>query len=337
MKILVTGGCGFIGSNFIRYLLNKYDTYEVVNLDALTYAGNIENLKDIKDRKNYHFIKGDIQDRQIVEEAMKGARYVVHFAAESHVDRSIKDAQPFLKTNIIGLQVLLDVALSEEVERFIHISTDEVYGCFETDEGSFTEEAPLLPNSPYAASKAGGDLLVRSYIRTYGLSALIVRPSNNYGPYQFPEKFIPLMVTNLIEGKKIPLYGRGQNIRDWLFVEDTCRAVDILMHKGRTGEIYNVGGGNERRNIEVVKAVLEVMGLDEGYIEFVPDRPGHDYRYSIDFSKITSELGWHPRVDFSEGIERTIKWYRENSWWWKPLKERLQREARGFWSSKDAR
>ncbi|RMG70907.1 MAG: dTDP-glucose 4,6-dehydratase [Nitrospirae bacterium] len=334
MKILVTGGCGFIGSNFIRHMLRSYPQYEIVNLDALTYAGNPENLRDVKDRKNYRFIKGRVEDQGAVREAIKGCDAVVHFAAESHVDRSIKDAQPFLITNIIGLQVLMDSALSEGVKRFVHISTDEVYGCFETEEGSFTEESPLMPNSPYAASKAGGDLLLRAYIKTYGLNAIVVRPSNNYGPYQFPEKLIPLMVTNLIDGLRVPVYGKGLNIRDWLFVEDTARAVDLILHKGVTGEVYNVGGGNERRNIDVVKRVLQIMGLGEEYIEFVPDRPGHDFRYSIDSSKIKRKLGWEPEVSFDEGIERTVRWYRENEWWWRPLKERLGRESRGFWSNK---
>ncbi len=334
MKILVTGGCGFIGSNFVRHMLRKYPDYEIRNLDALTYAGNPENLKALQDSKNYQFIKGRIQDREVVERAVSGCDAVVHFAAESHVDRSIHDAQPFLMTNIVGLQVLLDAALSEKVKRFVHISTDEVYGCFETEEGSFTEESPLMPNSPYAASKAGGDLLLRSYIKTYGLDAIVVRPSNNYGPYQFPEKLIPLMVTNLIDGLKVPVYGRGVNIRDWLFVEDTARAVDLILHKGKIGEIYNVGGGNEKRNIEVVRRVLEIMGLGEDYIEYVPDRPGHDFRYSIDSSKIKAELGWSPEVSFEEGLQRTVNWYKENQWWWRPLKERLKRESKGFWSKK---
>ena len=334
MKILVTGGCGFIGSNFIRHMLRSYPDYKIVNLDALTYAGNPENLKDISNARNYRFIQGWIQDRQTVEKAMQDCDAVVHFAAESHVDRSIHDAQPFLMTNIVGLQVLLDCALSSGIKRFVHISTDEVYGCFETEEGSFTEDSPLMPNSPYAASKAGGDLLLRSYIKTYGLDAIVVRPSNNYGPYQFPEKLIPLMVTNLIDGQKLPVYGKGLNIRDWLFVEDTARAVDLILHKGKIGEVYNVGGGNERRNIDVVRRVLQMMGLGEEYIEYVPDRPGHDFRYSISSSKIKTELGWEPEVSFDEGIDRTVNWYRENQWWWRPLKERLKRESRGFWSNK---
>ncbi|NOY64454.1 MAG: dTDP-glucose 4,6-dehydratase [Nitrospirae bacterium] len=335
MRILVTGGCGFIGSNFIRYILNKYSDYEITNLDALTYAGNIENLKDVEHLSRYRFVQGHIEDASAVRDAIRGCDAIVNFAAESHVDRSIENAQPFLMTNIIGLQILLDMSrTTKELRRFIHISTDEVYGSHETDEGSFNEESPLKPNSPYAASKAGGDLLVRAYMKTYNFDAIVVRPSNNYGPFQFPEKLIPLMITNLMDDKKVPVYGKGLNIRDWLYVEDTCRAIDCILHKGNPGEIYNVGAGNERRNIEVVKKVIALMGLNEEYIEFVPDRPGHDYRYSIDSEKIKKQLGWAPEVDFEEGIRRTVKWYKENEWWWRPLKERLSQESRGFWTEK---
>jgi dTDP-glucose 4,6-dehydratase len=334
MKLLVTGGCGFIGSNFIRYMLKKYPSYEIINIDALTYAGNKENLHDVEDSPRYRFIHGRIEDAELVKDAIKGINAVVHFAAESHVDRSIVDAQPFLKTNIIGTQVLLDASRSTGIEKFIHISTDEVYGTFQTDEGQFTEEDPLKPNSPYAASKASADLLVRSYIITYGFPAIVIRPSNNYGPFQLPEKFIPLMVTNLIDGLKVPVYGKGLNIRDWLFVEDTCRAIDTVLHKGKIGEIYNVGGGNERRNIEVVRTVLSLMQKDEREIEFVPDRPGHDYRYSVNYSKISKQLGWTPEIDFNRGIEITVRWYRENQWWWRPLKERLEKESKGFWTER---
>lgn len=335
MRILVTGGCGFIGSNFIRYILKKYSEYEITNLDALTYAGNIENLRDVEHLSRYRFVQGHIEDASAVRDAIRGCDAIVNFAAESHVDRSIENAQPFLMTNIIGLQILLDMSrTTKELRRFIHISTDEVYGSYETDEGSFNEESPLKPNSPYAASKAGGDLLVRAYMKTYNFDAIVVRPSNNYGPFQFPEKLIPLMITNLMDDKKVPVYGKGQNIRDWLFVEDTCRAIDCILHKGSPGEIYNVGAGNERRNIEVVKEVIALMGLNEEYIEFVPDRPGHDYRYSIDSEKINRQLGWKPEVDFEEGIRRTVNWYKENEWWWRPLKERLSQESRGFWTEK---
>jgi len=332
MKIFVTGGCGFIGSNFIKYMFNKYSSYEIVNIDALTYAGVRENLKEIEDSERYRFIHGRIEDIALVKKEMEGMDAVIHFAAESHVDRSIVDAQPFIKTNVLGLQVLLDTSKEKKIKKFIHISTDEVYGTFQTDEGSFTEESPLKPNSPYAASKAAADMLVRSYIITYGFPAIIIRPSNNYGPYQMPEKFIPLMVTNLIDGLKIPVYGKGLNIRDWLYVEDTCHAIDIVLHKGKVGEVYNIGGGNEKRNIEVVKKVIEIMGKKEDAIKFVPDRPGHDYRYSIDYSKIINDLGWKPRIDFDTGIKMAINWYKENEWWWRPLKERLKKSIKGFWT-----
>lgn len=332
MKILVTGGCGFIGSNFIRYILKKYPDYEVVNLDALTYAGNRENLRDIEADQMYQFIHGRIEDTKTVSDALKGTDMVVNFAAESHVDRSIIDTQPFLMTNIVGLQALIDSVRRAGIRKFIHLSTDEVYGSLETDDGCFTEETPLAPNSPYSASKAAGDLLIRACIKTYGLPAVIVRPSNNYGPFQYPEKLIPLMVTNLMDKRPVPVYGKGENIRDWLFVEDTCTAIDTIMHRGRPGEVYNVGGGSEKRNIDVVKKVLSLMEMGQENIEFVPDRPGHDYRYAIDYSKLKRELGWTPEVDFDTGIEKTITWYRENQWWWRPLKERLSGESKGFWS-----
>ncbi len=334
MNILVTGGAGFIGSNFIRHILRRYPGYHVVNLDALTYAGNRENLRDVEAEPRYRFIHGDIRDAEAVLDALKGIDIVVNFAAESHVDRSIADTQPFLSTNVIGLQVLLDCARNRGVRRFIHLSTDEVYGSLAADEGAFTEETPLQPNSPYSASKAAGDLMVRAHVTTFGLPAVIVRPSNVYGPFQHPEKFIPLMITNLIDGMRVPVYGSGDNIRDWLYVEDACTAVDTIMHRGRPGEVYNAGGGSERRNIDVVRKVLSLMDMGREYIEFVPDRPGHDYRYAIDSSKIKSALGWTPNVDFDAGIERTIQWYRENERWWRPLKERLEGASRGFWSNK---
>jgi dTDP-glucose 4,6-dehydratase len=333
MKILITGGCGFIGSNFIRYVLNKYPEYRIINFDALTYAGNPESLKDFLDNKRYVFVKGNIEDAVAVKEVMRGADTVVHFAAESHVDRSIIDAQPFLMTNVMGTHVMLSSARDLSVKRFIHISTDEVYGSL-GDEGKFTEETPLMPNSPYAASKASGDLLVRAYHETYALPAVIIRPSNNYGPYQFPEKFIPLMITNLLGNKPIPVYGKGMNVRDWLFVEDNCSAIDLILHKGRPGEAYNVGGNAERRNIEIAKRVLELMGKDEGFITYVTDRPGHDYRYGLDTSKIEREFGWRPSVDMETGLEKTVDWYRNNEWWWWPLKERLSAESKGFWEQK---
>jgi len=331
MKVLVTGGCGFIGSNFVRFLLENTG-HQVINLDALTYAGNRENLKELESDGRYTFIHGRIEDRKLVKEIVEGVDYVVNFAAETHVDRSILEPSSFLTTNIIGTQVLLEACRSAEVKRFVHISTDEVYGSLESDEGKFTEELPLMPNSPYSASKASADLLTRAYFVTYGLPVVIVRPSNNYGPYQFPEKFIPLAITNLLEDKPIPIYGDGRNVRDWLYVEDCARGVYEILKKGKEGEVYNLGGENEMRNIEVAKLILQAMGKDESYLKFVPDRPGHDYRYALDNRKIRKEVGWKPRVNFEEGIKRTIEWYRQNEWWWRPLKERLERESKGFWS-----
>lgn len=331
MKILITGGCGFIGSNFIRHITNKYPAYEVINLDALTYAGNPDNLKDIKAESPYRFVKGKVEDMSLVKNLASGVDCVVHFAAESHVDRSIMDAEPFLLTNVIGTYKMLEAARTASVRKFIHISTDEVYGAL-GEEGKFTEDTSLMPNSPYSASKASGDMLVRAYNETFGFPAIIVRPSNNYGPFQFPEKLIPLMITNLFENKQVPVYGEGQNVRDWLFVEDNCRAIDVVMHKGKGGEIYNVGGDSETRNIDVVRKVLSLMGKGEEAITYVKDRPGHDYRYALDNSKIERELGWKPSVDIDAGIEKTVRWYRDNEWWWKPLKERLSSESKGFWS-----
>lgn len=331
MKILITGGCGFIGSNFIRHILRNYPTYEIINLDALTYAGNQENLRDIRENTGHSFIHGRIEDASLIKDLMKNIDCVVHFAAESHADRSIVDTQPFLMTNIIGTNILLEAAKVNSVKRFIHISTDEVYGTL-GDEGKFTEDTLLRPNSPYAASKASGDMLVRAYHKTHGLPAIIVRPSNNYGPYQFPEKFIPLIITNIFEGKSIPVYGSGKNIRDWLFVEDCCSAIDVILHKGEIGEIYNVGGEGEKRNIEIAAMTLNFMKKDNSCIKYVKDRPGHDYRYALDSSKIESLLGWRPSVKIEEGLQKTIKWYRDNKWWWRPLKERLKAESKGFWS-----
>lgn len=331
MKLLITGGCGFIGSNFIRHISNKYPEYEITNLDALTYAGNPDNLSDIKTDSSYRFVKGNIEDINLVKGLVSEADCVIHFAAESHVDRSIMDAQPFLMTNVIGTNALLNASKGAGAKRFIHISTDEVYGTL-GDEGIFTEDTPLRPNSPYAASKASGDMLVRAYHETYGFPAIIVRPSNNYGPYQFPEKFIPLMITNLMDNEPIPVYGEGRNVRDWLFVEDNCRAIDMILHEGQDGEVYNVGGSAEMRNMDIVKKVLKVMGKDDSFITFVKDRPGHDYRYALDNSKIIRELGWRPSVDIDKLIMKTISWYKDNEWWWRPLKKRLSSESKGFWS-----
>ncbi len=331
-KLLITGGCGFIGSNFIRFILKRHPEYEVLNLDALTYAGNKENLKEFENDPRYHFIYGRVEDPVVVQEAMKRVDAVIHFAAESHVDRSILNCAPFIITNVLGTQVLLDSALNSGIKRFIHISTDEVYGAL-GEEGLFTEQTPLQPRSPYSASKASADMLVRSYYETYHLPVIIVRPSNNYGPYQFPEKLIPLTITNLIEGKKIPIYGQGLNVRDWLFVEDNCEAIFQVLLKGREGEVYNIGGLCQKRNIDIAKTILRVMGKGEEWIEFVPDRPGHDFRYALDNTKIEKEIGWRPGVSFEEGIKRTVRWFQENLSWWRPLKERLIKESRGFWTT----
>lgn len=329
MNILVTGGAGFIGSNFVKYMLSNYD-YKIINLDALTYAGNLENLKDIENYENYHFVKGDICDRNLVNRIFKNHDIdkVINFAAESHVDRSIEEPEIFLKSNIIGTQVLLDIAIkywkqnpedkySEAFKagvKFIQVSTDEVYGEL-GKEGLFTELTPLEPNSPYSSSKASADLIVRAYHETYGLPVNITRCSNNYGPYQFPEKLIPLMINNALKGESLPVYGDGKQVRDWLHVEDHCEAIDTVLHKGKTGEIYNIGGNNEKENIEVVRLILEALGKSEDLISYVTDRLGHDKRYAIDNTKITTELGWAPKYTFDEGIKMTIEWYLENIKW----------------------
>ncbi len=330
MRILVTGGCGFIGSNFIRYIMNRHPDWEVVNLDALTYAGNPANLTDVAGDVRYKFIHGRIEEPQVVLSAMKGCSAVINFAAETHVDRSIVEPAVFIRTNIVGTQVLLDCAREKKINRFIQISTDEVYGTL-GQTGKWTESSPLAPRSPYSASKAGADLLVMAAYHTYGLGVNIIRPANNYGPYQYPEKLIPLAITNLLEGKKVPVYGRGENIRDWVYVEDTARAVELVLLAGQAGEVYNVGAGAERTNIEVVKKICALLGKGEEQIELVADRPGHDFRYALDTSKIQA-LGWQPAVDFETGLERTVRWYEEKTYWWRTLKQKLQREARGFWS-----
>ena len=333
MKLLVTGGCGFIGSTFTRRRLAGTDDI-VTNLDALTYAGNRANLREFEGNARYRFAHGRIEDAAAVKDAMSGADAVVHFAAESHVDRSIDDAAPFITTNVLGTQVLLDAARKVGVERFVHVSTDEVYGALGA-EGKFTEATPFRPRSPYAASKASGDLLAQAYWETYHLPVMVVRPSNNYGPYQFPEKFIPVMVTNLVEGRKVPVYGRGENVRDWLYVEDCCRAIELVLARGRPGEAYNVGGESERCNVDVAKMVVRQMGLGEDSIEYVADRPGHDFRYALDNTKIRHELSWRPENSFEEGLNRTVDWYRAHSDWWRPLKARLARESEGFWTGMD--
>ncbi|HDR7732915.1 dTDP-glucose 4,6-dehydratase [Bacillus thuringiensis] len=320
MKVLVTGGAGFIGSNFVRYMVKKYPEYNIVNLDSLTYAGNLENLKDIEELSNYKFVKGDIADRQFINQLFKEEKfdYVLNFAAESHVDRSITNPDIFIQTNIQGTQVLLDAAKNAEVKKYLQVSTDEVYGTL-GETGYFTEETPLASNSPYSSSKAGADLLVRAYHETFGLPVNITRCSNNYGPFHFPEKLIPLMIINALNDKQLPVYGDGLNVRDWLHVEDHCQAIDLVLHKGENGEVYNVGGNNERTNIEIVKTILKALDKPESLIKYVTDRPGHDRRYAIDATKLREELGWSPKYNFDTGIEQTIKWYLENQDWWKNI------------------
>lgn len=315
MKLLVTGGAGFIGSNFIRLVFRSHPDYKVLNLDKLTYAGNLQNLSDVEANPNYSFHKGDICDAGLVESLMRAdVGAVVHFAAESHVDRSIADARAFIETNVQGTCTLLDVARRLKIPRFVHVSTDEVYGSMAPGE-SATEQTTLAPSSPYAASKAAADLLVRSFWKTFHFPAIITRASNNYGSHQFPEKLIPLMITNTLEGKKLPVYGDGLNERDWIFVEDHCRAIDRILHDGRPGEIYNVGYGEPTPNLEIVRRLLHILGKPEDLIEFVVDRPGHDRRYALDTRKITSELGWKPEVDLQTGLARTVEWYQNHPDW----------------------
>jgi dTDP-glucose 4,6-dehydratase len=326
MRILVTGGAGFIGSNFIKYMLDKYPEYKIINLDLLTYAGNLENLRDIENNPNYQFRKGDITDRNLVTEIVKnGIDFIVNFAAESHVDRSIMDPGVFVKTNMMGTQVLLDAAKEHGIKKFLQVSTDEVYGSLGAI-GYFTEETHLAPNSPYSASKAGADLLVRAYHKTFGLPVNITRCSNNYGPYQFPEKLIPLMIANALENKDLPVYGDGMQIRDWLHVKDHCRGIDTVLHQGKDGEVYNIGGNNEKANIQIVKLILEKLGKPESLITHVKDRPGHDRRYAIDSTKIKNELGWEPEYTFEKGMEETIEWYLNNREWWKRIRSGEYRE-----------
>ena len=323
MRILVTGGVGFIGSNFIRYWLAKYKKDKIVNLDKLTYAGNLENLREIEKNSRYQFIKGDICNPKIVREAIKGIDVVVHFAAESHVDRSILGPAVFVKTNVVGTQVLLDAALEQKIKRFHHVSTDEVFGALSLNSRKkFNEKTPFAPNSPYAASKAASDYLVRAYLKTYGLPITITNTSNNYGHYQFPEKLIPLVITNLLEGKRVPIYGDGLYVRDWLYVEDHCQAIDLVLKKGKAGETYCVGGmTKDIANLQVIKKICRFMGKNpDEWIEFVKDRPGHDRRYAIDWRKIKDELGWKPKYDFEIYLETTIDWYINNQSWWKRIK-----------------
>lgn len=319
-RVLVTGGAGFIGSNFLQMVLRDRADWQVVCLDALTYAGNLANLSDVLQKDNFTFVKGDICDTETVNAVFEpGIDAVVNFAAESHVDRSIHGCQEFIRTNIMGTQVLLDACRANAVSTFLQVSTDEVYGSL-GPEGLFTETTPLAANSPYSASKAGADLLVRSYWHTHGLPVIITRCSNNYGPWQFPEKLIPLFVTNLLAGKKVPLYGDGLNVRDWIHVTDHCRALLAVLENGKPGEVYNVGGDNERNNKEITSMVLSLMDKDESSIEYVTDRPGHDRRYAIDAGKIESELGWKPIIDFHEGLKQTVTWYVEHQDWWSAIK-----------------
>jgi dTDP-glucose 4,6-dehydratase len=322
MKLLVTGGAGFIGSNFIHYWLKEHPEDSVVNFDALTYAGNLENLADVKENPQYSFVHGDICDVQAVENVLEGIDTIVHFAAESHVDRSITDPSSFVRTNVLGTQVLLDAAVKQEIKRFHHISTDEVFGSLELESSDkFNERTLYDPRSPYAASKAGSDHLVRAYHTTYDLPVTITNCSNNFGPYHFPEKLIPLAITNVLEDKKIPIYGDGLYVRDWLYVEDHCRAIDAVLQKGKIGETYLVGGMTELySNLEIVRKIVKLLGKDEEYIEFVKDRPGHDRKYDVDWSKIKNDLGWEPLHSFDEWLEKTVQWYKENEAWWKHIK-----------------
>ncbi len=316
MKMLITGGCGFIGSNFIRYIIKKYPACEIINLDKLTYAGNPENLRDLENNPNYKFVREDICNIKLVEKLMKDVDTVVHFAAESHVDRSIIEAGVFIRTDVFGTYILLKAANKFGVDKFVHISTDEVYGSIE--KGSFKEEGPMNPRNPYSVSKLGADRLAYSFFVTYNLPVVITRSSNNFGPYQYPEKLLPLSITNILRNKKVPLYGDGLYVRDWLYVIDNCEAIDFLRKKGKLGEAYNVAGGNEKTNIEVIKIVLSHLGKDESWIEFVKDRPGHDRRYSLNDEKI-KKLGWKPISNFGGALRETIDWYKKNRRWWEPL------------------
>ena len=327
--ILVTGGAGFIGSNFIHFMLEKYKSCKIINLDKLTYAGNLDNLADIEEDPRYEFIHGDICDKEIVQKTFKRIDGIVHFAAETHVDRSILSAGEFVLTDVYGSFVLFEALRDSDVEFFIHISTDEVYGSKE--EGFFKEEDPINPSSPYAASKAGADRLAYSYTVTHGLPIIIMRPSNNFGPFQYPEKFIPLFVTNALEDKTLPLYGKGTNVRDWLYVEDCCRAIELVMRKGQIGDVYNVGANNEVQNITIAERITELLDKPKALIKFVPDRLGHDRRYALDCEKIYA-LGWKPQEKFEKAMALTVRWYQENTEWWRKIKER-SKEFKSFYES----
>ncbi|MCX6373077.1 MAG: dTDP-glucose 4,6-dehydratase [Actinobacteria bacterium] len=323
VRLVVTGGAGFIGANFVRFMLRRYDDLEVVNLDKLTYAGNLENLRDIEDDPRYTFVKGDICDTVVVRAALEGADAVVNFAAETHVDRSISGPQDFISTDVLGTHTLLEAVRELGIARYVQISTDEVYGSTET--GAFTEESDLAPSSPYSASKAGADLLVLAYHRTFGTPVLITRSSNNYGPYQYPEKIIPLFITNAIDEQALPVYGDGLNVRDWLHVDDNCAGIDAVLREGALGEVYNIGGGNEVENLSLTRQILELLGKSPELIRFVTDRPGHDRRYAIDCGKLR-ELGWSPETPFETGLARTVSWYRDNPDWWRKIKSGEWRE-----------
>jgi dTDP-glucose 4,6-dehydratase len=317
VRIVVTGGAGFIGSNFVRHLLRAHEDVEVVNLDKLTYAGNLENLRDIEDDPRYTFVHGDICDAAVVRSALAGADAVVNFAAETHVDRSISDPQDFIRTDVLGTHTLLEAVRALGVGRYLQISTDEVYGSI--DEGSFTEDSDLDPSSPYSASKAGADLLVLAYHRTFGTPVLITRSSNNYGAFQYPEKIIPLFISNALDDRPLPIYGDGRNVRDWLYVEDNCAAIDLVLREGEPGNVYNVGGGNEVENLDLTRRILELLGKDAGLIRYVTDRPGHDRRYAVDCAKLRA-LGWAPATSFDDGLVATVDWYRDHRAWWEPIK-----------------
>lgn len=317
MNLLITGGLGFIGSNFIRYILDKYPEYQIINLDIVSYCANLDNLKDIEDNPRYKFVKGDICDEKLVAKIVKDCDTIVNFAAQTHVDRSIVDASEFIRTNVYGTYTLLEAAKEQKVALFCQISTDEVYGS--RMEGAFKETDALKPSSPYSASKAAADHLVQSYHVTYNLPIVIARPTNNFGPYQFPEKIIPLFITNALKEKRVPVYGDGQNVRDWIYVLDNCRAIDFIVHKGKVGEIYNVAGNNEMKNIDLTRLILKIMQESESLIEFVKDRPGHDRRYALDSAKLAN-LGWKSKHNFEQALKETIEWYQNNQKWWQPLK-----------------
>ena len=321
LNLLVTGGAGFIGSNFVHYIIEKYENYNVINLDLLTYAGNLDNLKDLTENPRYTFVRGNIGNLELVNYLVKVNKIdiIINFAAESHVDRSITNPEIFVKTNVLGTQNLLDVAKINNVKKFVQVSTDEVYGSL-GETGYFTEDTPLAPNSPYSASKAGADMLVRSYFETFGMNINITRCSNNYGPYHFPEKLIPLMITNALEGKELPIYGDGGNVRDWLHVKDHCAAIDLVIHNGMPGEVYNIGGHNERTNNEIVHLIIDYLNVSKDLIKYVDDRLGHDRRYAIDSTKLVTQLGWKPQYNFDKGIIDTIQWYINNQLWWENIK-----------------